>query len=73
MSVLAIDCGTTGVTALVVSEDGRVESRGYQEFSQHFPQPGWVEHTPEEIWQATLEATRDALKGYDADRLRAIR
>lgn len=71
-AVLAIDAGTTGVTALVVEQDGRIASRGYQEFAQHFPHPGWVEHTPEEIWQATLEATRGALKGYDADRLRAV-
>ncbi|GLW97203.1 glycerol kinase GlpK [Microtetraspora sp. NBRC 16547] len=63
MSVLAIDAGTTGVTALVVSEDGRIESRGYEEFAQHFPRPGWVEHAPEEIWQATLAACRTALDG----------
>jgi glycerol kinase len=61
MSVLAIDAGTTGVTALVVGEDGSVLARGYQEFSQHFPRPGWVEHAPEEIWQATLEACQAAL------------
>ena len=62
MSVLAIDCGTTGVTALVVSEDGSVLSRGYQEFAQHFPEPGWVEHEPEEIWVAVLSACRTALR-----------
>ena len=58
MSVLALDVGTTGVTALTVGEDGSVLSRGYQEFPQHFPRPGWVEHEPEEIWQAVLAATR---------------
>ncbi|MGC4112394.1 MAG: glycerol kinase GlpK [Nocardioides sp.] len=72
MSVLAIDAGTTGVTALVVTGDGRVAARGYQEFAQHFPQPGWVEHAPEEIWQATLEATRAALTSYDVSELRAV-
>jgi glycerol kinase len=72
MSVLAIDAGTTGVTAVVVEQDGSIAARGYQEFAQHFPQPGWVEHVPEEIWQATLEATRQALRGYDAARLRAV-
>ncbi len=61
MSVLAVDAGTTGVTALVVTRDGRVAARGYQEFPQHFPAPGWVEHVPEEIWQATLQAARTAL------------
>jgi glycerol kinase len=64
VSVLAIDCGTTGVTALVVSEDGRVLSRGYQEFQQHFPQPGWVEHEPEEIWVAVQGSCRAALAGH---------
>jgi glycerol kinase len=63
MSVLAIDAGTTGVTVLVVSDTGEVVSRGYQEFSQHFPKPGWVEHEPEEIWQAVIAAARVALKG----------
>jgi glycerol kinase len=61
MSVLAVDAGTTGVTALLVTEDGDVASRGYQEFPQHFPRPGWVEHEPEEIWVATLAAVRAAL------------
>ncbi|MDQ1586683.1 MAG: glycerol kinase [Actinomycetota bacterium] len=64
MTVLAIDAGTTGVTALVVAEDARVLSRGYEEFPQHFPQPGWVEHEPEQIWQATLSACKQALAGH---------
>ncbi|MFI6388110.1 FGGY family carbohydrate kinase [Nonomuraea sp. NPDC050540] len=63
MTVLAIDAGTTGVTALIVTEDGRIESRGYEEFPQHFPEPGWVEHNPEDIWQATLAACATALRG----------
>lgn len=63
-AILAIDAGTTGVTALVVTADGAIAARGYQEFPQHFPRPGWVEHVPEEIWQATLEACREALRRY---------
>jgi glycerol kinase len=61
MSVLAIDAGTTGVTALIVTEEGTLAGRGYQEFRQYFPQPGWVEHLPEGIWQATLAACAQAL------------
>jgi glycerol kinase len=75
MSVLAIDAGTTGVTAVVVTPDGTIAAKGYQEFSQHFPRPGWVEHAPEEIWQATLEATQVAVKAYEetgGPELRAI-
>jgi glycerol kinase len=62
MSVLAIDVGTTGVTALVVGEDAGVLARGYEEFPQHFPRPGWVEHGPEEIWQAVLSSCAQAIK-----------
>ena len=61
MSVLAIDAGTTGVTALVVTPEGSIAARGYQEFPQRFPRPGWVEHEPEEIWTAVLRACRQAL------------
>ncbi|HEX8780548.1 MAG TPA: glycerol kinase GlpK, partial [Nocardioides sp.] len=72
MSVLAVDAGTTGVTALVVDERGSVVAKGYQEFPQHFPRPGWVEHTPEEIWQAALEAVRAVLTQVDRAELRAV-
>ena len=61
MAILALDAGTTGVTALVVSETGAVISRGYREFLQYFPEPGFVEHEPEEIWQATVAAATEAL------------
>lgn len=70
--ILAIDAGTTGVTALVVTAEGQIAAKGYAEFPQHFPQPGWVEHLPEEIWQATLTATRAALARVDASRLRGV-
>jgi glycerol kinase len=60
-AVLALDQGTTGSTALVVDEGGRVLGRGYRELTQHFPEPGWVEHDPEEIWASTLAAARDAV------------
>jgi len=59
--VLALDEGTTGTTALVIAEDGRVVGRGYREITQHFPEPGWVEHDAEEIFARTLEAAREAL------------
>ena len=59
--VLAIDQGTTGTTALMLAADGRVTGRGYQEITQHYPQPGWVEHDAEEILERTLLAARDAI------------
>ena len=60
-SVLALDQGTTGSTALVIHQDGSVLGRGYREFTQHFPQPGWVEHDPEEIFRVSLEVIAEAL------------
>jgi glycerol kinase len=66
MSVLAIDAGTTGVTALLVDANTHVVSRGYREFPQHFPRDGWVEHRTEEIWAATLAAVQEAIAGHSA-------
>ena len=59
--VLAIDEGTTGVTCLVVREDGHVAGRAYREITQYYPQPGWVEHDPDEIVRHTVDAAREAI------------
>jgi glycerol kinase len=59
--VLAIDEGTTGVTCLVVAEDGRVTGRGYREITQYYPEPGWVEHDADEILRHSVAASRDAI------------
>ena len=59
--ILAIDAGTTGVTAIAINKDGSKSALGYQEFPQHFPQPGWVEHDLEEIWQATKSAVKQVI------------
>jgi glycerol kinase len=61
-SILAIDQGTTGTTALVMGDDGSTRSRVNVEFPQHFPEPGWVEHEAEEIWQSVLRAVGEALR-----------
>ena len=60
-SILALDQGTTGSTALLVHRDGTVLGRGYREFTQHYPRPGWVEHDPEESFEVSLAAMREAL------------
>jgi glycerol kinase len=54
--ILAIDQGTTGTTCLLVDAELEIRGRGYAELPQHFPQPGWVEHDPEEIWQSVQRA-----------------
>ncbi|PYO91979.1 MAG: glycerol kinase [Gemmatimonadetes bacterium] len=61
-AVLALDQGTTGSTALVLSDQGRLLGRGYREFAQHFPSPGEVEHDAEEILRVTIEAAREAIQ-----------
>jgi glycerol kinase len=58
--ILAIDQGTTGTTTLVVDHDGVVRGRGYSRITQHYPEPGWVEHDPAEIWAQTLESIDQA-------------
>jgi glycerol kinase len=72
--VLSIDQGTTGTTALVFDQDCRVRGRGYSEFTQHYPRPGWVEHDAEEVWRVSLNAAADALReaGVEARGLRAV-
>jgi glycerol kinase len=61
MHVLAIDQGTTGSTCLVLAADGRIVGRAYREITQHYPQPGWVEHDAMEIVTRTFEAAREAI------------
>ncbi len=73
-SVLAIDQGTTGSTALVFARDGEIRGRAYSEFTQHYPKPGWVEHDPEEIWRVSLDVVERALAdaGVGPGELKAI-
>lgn len=70
--MLALDQGTTGSTALVLDRELRVRGRATVEFPQHFPQSGWVEHDPEEIWASVQEAIQRALVGLDPVRLAGI-
>ncbi len=56
--VLGIDAGTTGVRTFAIDATSQVVRSAYREFPQHFPQPGWVEHDADEIWDATLATLR---------------
>lgn len=60
--ILAIDQGTTSSRAMIFDQSGRCVASAQQEFRQIYPQDGWVEHDPEEIWQSTLAVCRQALK-----------
>ncbi len=70
--ILAIDAGTTGITALVVDKSATVVAGGYREFTQHFPGDGRVEHDLGEMWTATLAATQEALDQVDASTIVAV-
>ena len=60
--VVAIDAGTTGVRSLAIDEHGAIRTSSYREFPQYFPRPGWVEHDPDEIWDATRATLRDVVE-----------
>jgi glycerol kinase len=60
--VLAIDQGTTGTTVLILDRRLALRARVNQEFRQHFPRPGWVEHDLGEIWESTVATVRRALR-----------
>ena len=62
--VVSIDAGTTGVRSFALDETGQQLALSYQEFTQHYPNPGWVEHDPTEIWNAvefTLSELNDRI------------
>lgn len=59
--ILAIDQGTSSSRTLLFDHQFQVVGSAQQEFEQHYPNPGWVEHDPEEIWQSVLAVTRKAL------------
>ncbi|MGB3681534.1 MAG: glycerol kinase GlpK [Rubrobacteraceae bacterium] len=59
--VLAIDQGTTSSRAIVFNHDSATVGEAQEEFTQHYPKPGWVEHDANEIWDVTLKVMREAL------------
>jgi glycerol kinase len=55
MAILSIDQGTTGTTVILVGSEGQILAKTYHEFHQFYPQRGWVEHDPDEIWDTVVE------------------
>ena len=72
--VIAIDQGTTSSRAIVFDTNFRIVATGQQEFQQHFPDSGWVEHEPEDIWNTTVVTVRQAMDkaGVSAGDIAAI-
>lgn len=60
--ILALDQGTTSSRAIVFDRDGAIRGFDQAEFPQHFPQPGWVEHDPDDLWRSQLDTARGALR-----------
>jgi glycerol kinase len=72
--VLALDAGTTSIRAILYSRDGRCLAEATQEFPQIYPQPGWVEHNPLDIWNTQLTVAKEAIAraGITAEEIAAI-
>ena len=59
--ILALDLGTTGNRAIIFNHKQQIVAKAYQEFKQYYPQEGWVEHDPIEIWETTLQVIKKAI------------
>ena len=72
--VIALDQGTTSSRCILFNQEGEICSVAQREFTQHYPQPGWVEHDPLEIWSTQLQVARDAMNkiGVSAEEIAAI-
>ncbi|RCK40569.1 glycerol kinase [Thalassospira profundimaris] len=70
--ILAIDQGTTSSRAIVFNRDGKSVAVAQREFPQHFPNSGWVEHDPEDLWDTVVETCREAISHIDVREIAAI-
>ena len=70
--ILALDQGTTSSRAIVFDRRGDIVGRGQHLFTQHYPQAGWVEHDPMEIWRTQAQAAADAIAGLPAGAIAGI-
>lgn len=65
--IIALDQGTTSSRALLINERGEIAGTSQQEFPQHFPKSGWVEHDPEQIWNTQRDVLHKVIAQYNAD------
>ena len=63
--ILTVDQGTTGTRSSLVDSSGVIVGSAYQEITQHFPSPGWVEHDPEELFHSVMETIDNLLDEYE--------
>ncbi|HCM40867.1 MAG: glycerol kinase [Bdellovibrionales bacterium GWA1_52_35] len=71
-TILAIDQGTTGTTAVLMDTSLNPLAEASSDFDQHFPQPGWVEHDLEDIWTTVVQTVREVTKHADVRKIQAI-
>jgi glycerol kinase len=60
--ILALDQGTTSSRAILFNHDGQIVGTAQQEFKQHYPKAGWVEHDPLEIWETQLKVAQEVMR-----------
>jgi glycerol kinase len=70
--LLALDQGTTSTRSILFRHDVSVAAVAQQEFPQHYPEPGWVEHDPEDLWRSAVATLREALAGVSVDEIAAL-
>ena len=70
--ILALDQGTTSSRAILFDRAGQIVKSAQQEFPQIYPQPGWVEHDPEAIWNSQFSVAQQAIQGIDPSQIAAI-
>ena len=70
--ILSIDAGTTGITVLILDKKAVIRRKYYKEFTQYYPQPGWVEHDGEEIWDISLTLIESAFQDFSQKECAAI-
>lgn len=63
--ILSLDQGTTSSRAIIFNQKGEIVKSAQQEFTQIYPQPGWVEHNPAEIWETQLKVAREVVEGHN--------
>lgn len=72
--ILSFDQGTTSSRAILFDHDGKIVASAQKEFRQYYPEPGWVEHDPEEIWATQLSVAREviAFAGIEPEQIASI-
>jgi len=70
--LMAIDQGTSSSRTVIFDQHANVVASAQQEFPQEYPQPGWVEHDPEAIWQSVLDVTQKALAESGAEQIAGL-